>query len=266
MNKPRISVLMGIYNCAPTLAEALDSLLAQTYQGFKVIMCDDGSTDDTFKVAQEYVNRYPGKFILIQNKMNLKLAATLNRCLELADTEYCARMDGDDISLPERFEKEINFLDNHSEYSVVSCPMYYFDEKGVFKTGVAGGEPPKEVFLKRTPFCHAPCMIRTEVYKAVGGYTDKPITVRREDYYLWYKIYRMGYRGFNLSEPLYKMRDNRKARARRMSVKNRVNAAKCVLEVARGLGLKHAHRYALIDILKILLPLLPYSLYKYLRK
>ena len=65
---PRISVLMGIYNCAPTLAEALDSMLAQTYQNFKVILCDDGSKDNTVAVAQSYVSKYPDKFMLIRNE------------------------------------------------------------------------------------------------------------------------------------------------------------------------------------------------------
>ena len=133
MTEYRISVIMGIYNCAPTLAESLNSLLAQTYQGFKVIMCDDGSKDNTLDIAKEFADKYPGKFILIRNDKNMKLAATLNHCLEYADTEYVARMDGDDISLPTRFEKEINFLDNHPEYALVSCPMIHFDEEGDFK-------------------------------------------------------------------------------------------------------------------------------------
>lgn len=257
---------MGLYNCAPTLAEALDSLLAQTYQEFKVIMCNDGSADNTYEVAKSYVDRYPEKFILIRNKKNLKLAATLNRCLEYVDTEYTARMDGDDISLPHRFEKEIEFLDNHPEYALVSCPMIQFDNDGDFKVGKGGGEPKKDVFLKSTPFCHAPVMVRTTVYKEVGGYTVKPTTERREDYYLWYKVYKAGYRGFNLSEPLYKMRDDRNAKARRNGVKSRISAYKCTIEVAKGLSLKHGRLYAAIDLLKILTPLIPYKLYRYLRK
>ena len=257
---------MGIYNCAPTLPEALDSLLSQTYQSFKVIMCDDGSTDDTVEVAQRYVDTYPNKFILLKNKKNLKLAATLNHCLEYVDTEYVARMDGDDISVPERFEKEIDFLDSHPEYALVSCPMIHFDEGGVFKIGKGDGEPKKEIFLKRTPFCHAPVMVRTNVYKAVGGYTVKPTTERREDYYLWYKIYKAGYRGFNLSDPLYKMRDDRNAKARRNSIRSRIYAYKCMIEIGKGLNLKHTHLYALRSLVKILMPLIPYRLYQFIRK
>ena len=76
----RISVLMGIYNCASTLVEALDSLYAQTYQGFKVILCDDGSTDDTYAVAKDYAAQHDN-IVLLRNERNIKLAATLNHCL-----------------------------------------------------------------------------------------------------------------------------------------------------------------------------------------
>src|SRR5690606_1878528 len=168
---PRISVLMGIYNCASTLPEALDSLLAQTFKDFKIILCDDGSTDNTYEVAQTYANLHKN-IILLQNKKNLKLAATLNHCLKYADTEYVARMDGDDISLPTRFEKQIKFLDNHPEYAVVSSPMIYFDETGDWGKGKAIEYPNIQSFKSGTPHPHAPCMIRTEVIKNVGGYTD----------------------------------------------------------------------------------------------
>lgn len=266
MNNLRISVIMGIYNCAPTLAEALDSLLAQTYQSFKVIMCDDGSTDNTVQVARRYVEKYPGRFMLIRNEKNLKLAATLNHCLEYVDTEYVARMDGDDISLPERFEKEIEFLDKHPEYALVSCPMIYFDEKGDFLTGNANGEVTSEHFRYGTPFCHAPVMVRTNVYRAVDGYTTAAKTERMEDYYLWYKIYKAGYKGFNLSSPLYKMRDDRNARVRRISLRNRWTGLHTDVEVCRGLGLQNPLRYPLFHFIAgCIAQVLPYSLYQKFR-
>lgn len=219
----RISVIMGIYNCAPTLSEALDSLLAQTYQGFKVIICDDGSNDDTVKVAKKYVEKYPDKFVLIRNEQNRGLNYTLNHCLEYADTEFVARMDGDDISLPTRFEEEIRFLDEHPEIAIVSTPMIYFDENGDFRKGGGGDSyPTKNDFIKGTPFCHAPCMVRTEAYRAVEGYSVDPKLLRVEDYHLWFKMYAKGYRGYILPEPLYKMRDDRNAVARR-NWRNRIN-------------------------------------------
>ena len=129
-----VSVIMGIYNCADTLGEALDSLLWQTYQDFEVILCDDGSTDNTVEVAERYVNKYPDKFILLRNEQNLGLNKTLNKCLHQARGKYIARMDGDDISLPERFQKEIDALETHPEFAVVSTPMIFIDKNGDFKT------------------------------------------------------------------------------------------------------------------------------------
>lgn len=221
LNAPRISVLMGIYNCASTLVEALDSLYAQTYQDFKIILCEDGSSDDTYKVAADYASRHEN-IVLVRNEHNMGLNYTLNRCLELADTEYVARMDGDDISLPERFEKEIRFLDKHHEYAVVSGPMIYFDEQGDFRIGKGRGEVQKEDFIHGTPICHAPCMARTDVFKDVGGYTVDNRLLRVEDYHLWFKIFAAGYKLYMLERPIYKMRDDRNAKSRR-SWKNRCN-------------------------------------------
>ncbi len=245
---------MGIYNCASTLPEALDSLLAQTYKGFKVIMCDDGSTDNTVEVAQRYTTKHPDKFTLIQNRQNIKLAATLNHCLEYVDTEFTARMDGDDISLPERFEKEIKFLDEHLEYALVSTPMIYFDNQGAYKTGKGGNEPTKEAFKWGTPFCHAPVMMRTDVLKSIGGYTAEPWVERAEDYYLWYKFYKAGYKGYNLSEPLYKMRNDRDAFNRRKA-SDRWRTYKLGVKVKKSLGLSNPYFSGLIGLSKALVPI-----------
>lgn len=251
-NKYRISVLMAIYNCAETLEEALDSLYHQTYQDFKLILCDDGSTDNTYQVAETYAEKHQN-IVLLKNEKNLKLAGALNRCLEYADTEYIARMDGDDISLPTRFEKEIHFLDSHPEYAVVSCPMIYFDETGNWGKGKAVEMPTTEIFKYSAPHTHAPCMIRTRVIKEVKGYTDTPKTVRVEDYYLWYKIYKAGYRGYNLQEPLYKMRDDKNAVARR-TFQNRWNGSVVKYEVLKSLNISNSLFYSLADVLKAFIP------------
>lgn len=250
---PRISVLMGIYNCAETLPMALDSLLSQTYPYFKIILCDDGSTDDTYLVAKRYAEEN-SHILLLKNEHNIKLAATLNKCLQYADTEYVARMDGDDISLPNRFAEQISFLDENSDFAIVSCPMIYFDELGDWGKGRIVATPTIETFKYGTPHAHAPSMMRTEVLKSVGGYTDKKEIVRVEDYFLWFKIYRAGYKGYNLKEYLYKMRDDRDAMSRR-TFKNRYNAFLIKMRVLNDLGFKRSRLfYALPDLLKILLP------------
>ena len=221
----RVSVLMGIYNCEETLPEALNSLLGQTFSDWKCIMCDDGSVDNTYLVAQKYVDKYPQHFFLIKNSVNKGLNATLNNCLSFADTEYIARMDGDDISLPTRFEKEVSFLDGHKEYDIVSTPMIFFDKQGDFKIGTVVNEPTIEQVVCDSVISHAPCMIRTKAIKSIGGYSAKKTTVRVEDVDLWIRLYANGSKCYNLTEPLYKMLDDREAVSRR-KFKYRVNSTK----------------------------------------
>lgn len=258
----RVSIIMGIYNCENTLDEAIQSLLDQTNQQWKLIMCDDGSKDNTYKKAKSYAEQYEN-IILIQNDKNMGLNYTLNHCLEYVDTEYVARMDADDISLPTRLEKEINFLDNHQEYAIVSTPMIYFDENGDFRTGKGNGEAIKSDFIKETPFCHAPCMVRSEAYRKVKGYTIAEKLLRVEDYHLWYKMYLNGYRGYNLKEPLYKMRDDRNAKNRR-KYKYRINEAYVKYLIVRDFNLSKINY---IRVLKpLIVGLLPTFLYDFLHK
>lgn len=211
----KISIIMGIYNCAETLSEAIESILNQTYTNWELIMCDDGSSDSTYDVAVKYKDKYSDKIVVIKNDGNLGLNKTLNHCLKYVTGDYIARMDGDDISLPDRFEKEVAFLNNNPEYAIVSGPMIYFDENGDWGQGEAIKNPNKHDFLSGTPFCHAPCMVRTEAYKSVNGYSENKKTLRAEDYDLWFRMYELGYKGHNLSEPIYKMRDDANAYSRR---------------------------------------------------
>lgn len=258
-NPPRITVLMAIYNCADTLEEALDSLMNQTYQRFKVVLCDDCSTDNTYEVAQKYITKHPEKFILIKNEQNMKLPYSLNRCLEYADTEYVARMDGDDLSKPERFEKEIEFLDNHPEYALVSCPMEYFDDSGVFGKGKTISRPTRKDMKKNTPHCHAPVMIRTNIIKEVGGYTVKKWTERGQDVHLWAKIYSKGHCGFNLSDHLYQMRDDGAAFKRR-SFKQACYGVVRNYKIHRLMGFPY---YLILDQVRpLILALLPGPIYR----
>ena len=246
--KKRISVLMGIYNCASTLVEALDSLYAQSYQDFKIILCEDGSIDNTYEVAKQYADSHDN-IILVRNERNMGLNYTLNHCLKYADTEYCARMDGDDISQPTRFEKEIRFLDDHPEFAIVSCPMIYFDERGDFRKGHQNGEVQKKDFLHGSPICHAPNMTRTSALKSVGGYAEDKRLLRVEDYNLWIRMYAAGYKAFNLSDPLYKMRDDRNATRRRnwMARRNEIYA------MSTGFRLLHLPWYTQVFALRPLI-------------
>lgn len=264
----KVSVIMGIYNCADTLREAIESIINQTYTNWELIMCDDGSIDDTFLVACGYKEKYPEKIIVIKNDKNMGLNYTLNRCLEDATGEYVARMDGDDISLPQRFEQEVEYLDKHPDYAIVSTPMICFDNSGDWGRSVQIADPVKDDFIKHSPVhCHAPCMIRREAYMSVGGYTVDKRMLRFEDVNLWYKLYAKGYKGHNLEEPLYKMRDDKNAYQRR-SLKSRMNG---VYVTYKGFQLFHypwyKYFYVILDFIKHFIKgIVPEKVYMYFHK
>lgn len=268
MINKKISIIMGIYNCADTLEEAVESIIAQTYSNWELIMCDDGSKDNTFDIASSYKEKLGEKIILLQNKQNMGLNYTLNECLKLATGEYVARMDGDDISLPTRLEKEIIFLENNPQYAIVSTPMIFFDQDGDWGYSTQIENPKKKDFIRHSPVhCHAPCMIRREAYMAVGGYTVDEKMLRFEDVNLWYKLYAKGYIGHNLGEPLYKMRDDKNAYHRR-SLKSRMNG---VYVTYKGFQLFHypwyMYFYVLIDFLKHMIKgIIPEDIYIYIHK
>lgn len=259
----KVSVIMGIYNCASTLQEALNSLYAQTFQDFEIILCDDGSQDDTWKIANKNQEQH-SNITLLRNDKNMGLNFTLNHCLSVACGKYIARMDGDDISLPTRLGQEVAYLDTHPDIAIVSSAMIYFDEKGMYKKNshTITNPIPKD-FINGTPFSHPACMVRKEAYDTVGGYTVDKRLLRVEDYHLWFKMYAEGYRGHNISEPLYKFRDDRNAVARR-TFRNRINEA-----YVRHIGFKMLGLpwyYQIYALRPLLVGLLPRPVYIYLHK
>lgn len=259
---------MGIYNCEETLAEAIESILKQTYDNWDLIMCDDGSSDKTLKIAQQYQNQYPEKIHVLINKKNKGLNATLNKCLKLAKGEYIARQDGDDISVSERFQLEVDFLNQHREYAFVSSNMSFFDESGVWGEWKNPERPQREDFLRQSPcFCHAPCMIRRGAFLDVQGYTEKKKYLRCEDINLWYKLYAKGYKGYNIQKPLYMMRDDQNAYKRR-TVSNRINIIRTEWD---GMASLHCnfleYRFFINKLLKNLIAIvMPEKLYKIFHK
>ena len=255
----KISILMGIYNCAATLTEAIDSIISQTYTNWQFIICDDGSKDNSHDIAKKYEKMDPDRFVVIKNESNIGLNSTLNRCLKIADGDYIARMDGDDVCAPTRFQKEVEFLNSHPDYAIVSTYMTTFDENGEWGCIKTLEYPQVKDFPTHAPmFCHAPCMIRKEAFMDVGGYTEDKRLLRVEDYHLWYKFYAKGYKGYNIPEALYKMRDDRNALHRR-TVKARFNGI-----YATFVGFKMVHlpkwmyiyaiKNAVVEIIKIIIP------------
>lgn len=260
---PVISVIMGIYDCGDTLSEAIECIVHQTFADWELIMCDDGSNDDTYEIAISYKEKYPEKIIVLQNEKNRGLNYTLNKCLKQAKGKYIARMDGDDRCDKERFAIEINVLEKEPEIAIVSTDMEFFDESGVWGKISHPEYPVPEDFVKESPFCHAPCMVKREAYMKVKGYSVSDKLLRVEDYHLWIKMYKCGYRGKNIHKCLYQMRDDRNAYSRR-SFKNRLNEYYVKRLAIRTFRLKKWNY--LLALRPIIVGLLPNCVYDKLHK
>ena len=260
--RPKISVLMGIYNCADTLCQAVASIQNQTYTDWELILCDDGSTDKTYVVAAALAEQ-DNRIVLLRNEKNLGLNATLNRCLAVATGEYIARMDGDDDCIPERFEKQIALLESYPEFDITSCPMILFDEHGEWGQTAVPEYPSPEQVVSGTPISHAPVMIRRSAMVAVGGYTEDSRMLRVEDVNLWIKLYAAGYCCCNIQEPLYRMRNDQNALNRRKYI-YRINSAYVRLQ---GCKMLHLGPMSYINAIKPMINgLVPAKLRQVIRK
>lgn len=221
----KISVIMATYNCEKTVEKAIDSILAQTYENWVMIICDDGSTDGTLEILRRYERASPGKFVIIQNEENKKLPYSLNHCLRYVETELVARMDGDDWSTPDRFEKQVAFLKAHPEYDLVGTGVTVFDGEKKIASIVKILEPNRESILGQNAFSHATIMTYKRVYDELNGYSLDPTVLRVEDVDLWYRFMAAGFRGYNLPDELYVILEDVNA-AKRRTIRARLNGAK----------------------------------------
>ena len=213
---PRLSVITGAWQIADlaVLQKAVDSVLTQTMGDFEWIICDDGSTDETFQVLTDLAGR-DSRIRLIRNDQNLGLAASLNHCLEYARGELIARQDADDVSDPRRFEKQIAFLDSHPEVDFVGSNVTLWDEAGPWRERQFPAHPQPKDFRFTMPFVHGALMFRRGALDRVEGYRVAKETRRAEDYDMLMRMYAAGLRGANLQEPLYAFLEDRAAQKRR---------------------------------------------------
>lgn len=198
----KISVIMGVYNGAATLDQAIQSIVDQSLTDWELIICNDCSTDSTRACIQRWAKQ-DSRIKYLENQKNLRLAASLNRCLKEASGQYIARMDDDDISYPHRFLQEALFLDTHPEYGFVSSLIDGYDGKRLIPGYWARkARPQKEDFLSGSQFVHPATMFRRECLEQVGGYRSDRSTRRMEDYDLFMRLYGAGYKGYNIQKPL----------------------------------------------------------------
>jgi glycosyltransferase involved in cell wall biosynthesis len=185
--KPKISVVMAVYNEANFLCDAIESILNQTFRDFEFIIVDDASSDSTLEILNRYAEN-DIRIRIICNESNLGLAGALNKAINLAKGEWIARMDGDDISLLNRFEKQITFLEQNKDIDVLSTGLKCITPEGEV---VALRQIPEKhnTLIWRTPLAspayHGTVMMRASKLREVGGYK---INYLLEDVELWSRL------------------------------------------------------------------------------
>lgn len=190
---PLISVVMSVYNCEQYVAEAIESILNQTFMDFEYIIINDGSNDRTLEV----IKRYKDPRIILISRENKGLVFSLNEGIAMARGKYLARMDGDDISLPKRFEKQIKAFEEDPKLVVCGTAFSEINGKGKYLHDVrvaAGYRAVKLDMYVRCPLGHSTCIMKTSAVRDVGGYRDIPLV---EDYDLWSRMILLG-RAVNL--------------------------------------------------------------------
>jgi Glycosyl transferase family 2 len=204
---PSISVVMPTYNGERFLCPAIESILNQTFRDFELIVIDDGSTDSTPRILAEFKQK-DVRVIVLTNDRNLGIAATTNRGLAAARGEYVALQDHDDISLPHRFQTQLDFLNSHPDIALLGSAAELIDENGVAYENYV--EPEDDIGLKwealfRCPISHTSVMARRWVMSETGGYSPDPTLKVASDYDLLSRIV-MRHRVRNLSQPLVQWR------------------------------------------------------------
>jgi glycosyltransferase involved in cell wall biosynthesis len=201
---PKVSVVMAVYNGEKYVHESIDSILCQTFDDFEFIIINDASTDITPEILRSYKDP---RIIILNNPENIGLTRSLNRGLKFARGEYIARMDADDISLPNRFECQVAYLDAHLEVGLLATSFLFIDESGNDKmiSRPATDQQFKEKLMKGNQFCHGVVMFRRACIDKIGGYREEYRYA--QDYDLWLRIMEK-YGVASLDEVLFKYRIN----------------------------------------------------------
>lgn len=201
MNNPRVSILMPAYNVENYIAEAIDSMLAQTYDDFELFVLDDCSTDNTAKIVASYTDK---RIRHIRHKQNLGLANNLNEGLKLAQGKYIARMDGDDISLPTRLQTQIDFLEANPDIDLCSCGLQMFGMEDTVWIRESDPEDVKITMMFFSPVLHATSVWRRDSFEKNNLYYNQD-AFPAEDYDLWSRAI-FHCKLVNIPQVLYKYR------------------------------------------------------------
>ena len=209
-DRPAISVIMSIYNQRnrKRLEEAVASILGQSFGDFEFIIYDDGSDGELAGELQRF-REMDDRVVLISNPVNHGLAYSLNTCIDVARGKYLARMDDDDISAPDRLKVQYEFMESHPGVAYAGCNAKLLDDGGVWGIRRMPEKPDGFSFLKCSPFIHPTVIIRREVFGEGNAYRDAKENWRCEDYELFMRLHKLGYRGENIQEELFYYREDR---------------------------------------------------------
>ena len=184
--KPLVSILMAVYNGEKYLREAIESMLNQTYMNFEFLIINDGSTDATEEIILSYND---DRIRYIKNNQNLKLIASLNKGLDLAKGEYIARMDADDISMPERLEKQVEFMERKPDHILVASCVSFIPNEEIFGTQSFSSDVIRFKLLSNNCIYHTSVMMRKSMLD--GQYYSKNY-LHIEDYEFWTRLIGIG--------------------------------------------------------------------------
>lgn len=264
-HRAKVSVIMGVYNPEKRshLFAAVNSVIGQSFSDWELILCDDGSEEGKAAMIWEAAG-LDERIFYIRNSKNRGLAHALNECIGFAEGEFIARMDADDIAKKDRLEKQYRFLKKRPEYQWVGSNAQLIDSRGVWGIRRMPRIPGKRDFLTYSPYIHPTVMFRKKVLMENEGYRETRQVLQCEDYELFMRLHRKGYRGYNLQEPLLQYREDAGACKRRRygrrfrEVRVRFRGFQ-ELGILRGRGFYYVLR-------PLLAGAVPISLYRLLRR
>ena len=181
---------MSVYNGYKYLSETIESILDQSFTGFEFIIIDDGSTDGSSEIIDRY-RQQDTRINVIQNRENIGLALSLNKGLQAAEGKYIARMDADDICLPERFQIQFDYLEEHPEICILGSGIIHIDNEGNEIRRISYPNTPNRLrwnmlFGTTGLVCHPCAMMRSEKIREVGLYRNLPAS---QDMDLWCRFF-----------------------------------------------------------------------------
>jgi glycosyltransferase involved in cell wall biosynthesis len=188
MKKPLVSVLMPNYNCENYLPEAIESILNQTYRNFEFIIVDDSSTDNSWKIIQDYVKK-DKRIRAFRNEKNSGVTVTLNNGLKHCKGEFIARMDSDDFVSSSRFERQISLLERKNA-DICSTNLCFVSSNGAIIGKRNYSDDISKVIFFESPICHASVLMKKELFDKFGVYNNSFNSA--EDYDLWFRFYSNG--------------------------------------------------------------------------